>query len=214
MMKRLLVRYDERLEGKTIEEIHNNCMVIPTEGITCNNWHLPGMCSALFGMVYTTEYLYISYMWDEADAPLKHFHDMEAVCEDSCVEFFCTNLQEDKYLNFEFNRIGVCNASKRRSRHEDVHRFTDEERARILRAYTPRNNDPLIHEKTRYRLTIGIPLDFLDITGYTTFPITIHGNFYKCADLSVRKHLQSWNPIDLPEPNFHCPEFFGEIVLK
>ncbi|WP_262895053.1 carbohydrate-binding family 9-like protein, partial [Parabacteroides distasonis] len=26
-------------------------------------------------------------------------------------------------------------------------------------------------------------------------------------------HFVSWSPIDLPEPNFHCPEFFGEIYL-
>jgi hypothetical protein len=24
----------------------------------------------------------------------------------------------------------------------------------------------------------------------------------------------SWNPIDLPSPCFHCPDFFGEIVFE
>ena len=39
------------------------------------------------------------------------------------------------------------------------------------------------------------------------------GNFYKCADETMNPHFVSWSPIDLPEPNFHCPEFFGEIYL-
>ena len=44
-------------------------------------------------------------------------------------------------------------------------------------------------------------------------PEKIMGNFYKCADDTEFPHFVSWSPIDLPSPNFHCPEFFGEIYL-
>jgi hypothetical protein len=36
-------------------------------------------------------------------------------------------------------------------------------------------------------------------------------NFYKCGNKTVHKHYLSWSPIDLGEPNFHCPEYFGVI---
>ena len=34
-------------------------------------------------------------------------------------------------------------------------------------------------------------------------------NFYKCGDLSVQRHYIAWNPIEIPEPAFHKPEWFG-----
>ena len=43
---------------------------------------------------------------------------------------------------------------------------------------------------------------------------TLHGNFYKCGDLLQVPHFLSWNPIQLPKPCFHCPEFFGELIFK
>ena len=33
--------------------------------------------------------------------------------------------------------------------------------------------------------------------------------FYKCGDKLQTPHFLSWNPIDLPKPDFHCPAFFG-----
>ena len=45
----------------------------------------------------------------------------------------------------------------------------------------------------------------------SNLPEKILGNFYKCADETMNPHFVSWSPIDLPEPNFHCPEFFGNI---
>jgi hypothetical protein len=42
-------------------------------------------------------------------------------------------------------------------------------------------------------------------------PEKIMGNFYKCADDTAFKHYLSWNPILTPNPDFHRPEFFGEL---
>jgi hypothetical protein len=44
-------------------------------------------------------------------------------------------------------------------------------------------------------------------------PEKIRGNFYKCADDTEMPHFVSWSPIHLPTPNFHCPDFFGEIYF-
>ena len=44
-------------------------------------------------------------------------------------------------------------------------------------------------------------------------PEKILGNFYTCADDPEAPHFVRWSPINLPTPNFHCPEFFVVIYL-
>ena len=42
----------------------------------------------------------------------------------------------------------------------------------------------------------------------------MNANFYKCGDLLQTPHFLSWNPIELPSPLFHCPEFFGKLDFE
>ena len=36
----------------------------------------------------------------------------------------------------------------------------------------------------------------------------------KCGDDTAVPHFLSWNPIGAPRPNFHTPEYFGEIHFE
>ena len=58
-----------------------------------------------------------------------------------------------------------------------------------------------------------IPLKLIFRDQDPVFPQQLRVNFYKCADKTKRPHFVSWQPIDLPNPDFHCPEFFGELTL-
>ena len=62
-----------------------------------------------------------------------------------------------------------------------------------------------------WNLIVVIPLKLMGLDP-SNLPEKILGNFYKCADETMNPHFVSWSPIDLPEPNFHCPEFFGEML--
>ncbi len=53
------------------------------------------------------------------------------------------------------------------------------------------------------------PTDATSLSGKT-----YRGNFYKCAELSGKPHFVTWNPIRLEEPDFHRPDFFGEIEFE
>ena len=44
-------------------------------------------------------------------------------------------------------------------------------------------------------------------------PHSIRANFYKCGDKTAHPHYLSWSPIDTPKPDFHRPDFFGELLL-
>jgi len=139
--------------------------------------------------------------------------DQGPVWEDSCVELFCQVPGEDTYCNFECNCIGSMVGSRRKGRAEDVVPFSPDEMGRIERKCDfPRE---AFEEKDgifEWTVEERIPLDLI-----FQQPITkgqkLRANFYKCADKTKRPHFLSWQPIDLPKPDFHCPQFFGEITL-
>ena len=64
-----------------------------------------------------------------------------------------------------------------------------------------------------WSLLIAIPLELIGMDG-AQMPVTIKGNFYKCASATSMPHYLSHFPIVSEKPNFHCPEFFGDIVLE
>ena len=115
------------------------------------------------------------------------------------------------YFNFEMNCIGTMLAAKRTSK-ADARHFGPELMAQI------RNFGTLKHEvidsqeegQTWWRVEM-IPFSVL---GLNEAPASLRGNFYKCGDKCAVPHFLSWSEIGLPAPNFHCPDFFGEITLK
>ena len=139
--------------------------------------------------------------------------DQGPVWEDSCVEFFCHVPGEDTYCNFECNCIGAMVGSRRKGRAEDVVPFSSDEMERIERKCTyPREAFEEKDGMFEWTVEEKIPLDLI-----FKQPIAkgqkLKCNFYKCADKTKRPHFVSWQPICLPKPDFHCPQFFGEITL-
>lgn len=65
-----------------------------------------------------------------------------------------------------------------------------------------------------WEVELRIPLALIFREQQPIFPQTLRANFYKCADKTKRPHFLSWQPIPLPRPDFHRPEYFGEIVLE
>ena len=44
--------------------------------------------------------------------------------------------------------------------------------------------------------------------------IHFRGNCYKCGDRTEHPHFLAWNPVHTPTPDFHRPEFLGEMILS
>lgn len=129
---------------------------------------------------------------------------------DSCMEFFFMPDPKNskKYINWEFNSAGVLFISIGTDRYDrnilEIKNYTD-----------------LFQVKTRvgkdgWEIGYRIPYEFLS-SYFPCFQIregrVMKGNFYKCADKAKQPHYGCWSPIDLPEPDFHCPDFFGELIL-
>lgn len=140
--------------------------------------------------------------------------DQGPVWEDSCVEFFCQVPGDKHYMNFETNCIGAMVGSRRLGRAEEVQPFSPDEMGTIERKCTyPREAFEEKDGLFEWSVEIRIPLNLIFRDIKPVFPQKLRVNFYKCADLTKKPHYVSWQPIQLPTPNFHCPEFFGEITL-
>lgn len=134
------------------------------------------------------------------------------VYQDSCVEFFARIPGETEYYNFEFNCIGAALSSKRKSRTDSTH-YPDKEMARI-RTYSNLGNKPFEEKRGihSWELMVAIPLDMFGIDP-NAVPEKIDVNFYKCGDKTSQPHYVSWNRIETADPDFHRPEFFGELYF-
>ena len=61
---------------------------------------------------------------------------------------------------------------------------------------------------------MAIPFDIYGIDGAAISGKKLRANFYKCGDRMPVKHYVTWNPIGWPQPDYHRPEYFGELVFE
>ena len=134
--------------------------------------------------------------------------DGEAVWQDSCVEIFLKMPGGREYANFEFNSKGVCYAARGRGRQNRAE-LSKGEYAQIMRKPSGISVE---YDFYRWVLSVQIPSVLLEAEAGGLQ--TVEGNLYKCADLAAQPHYLSAFPVNTPEPDFHRPEFFQNLMGK
>lgn len=185
------------------------------EYIESVNWEeeFPYKPVAAFGIARTDRNLYIRYFVRGNSLKASYAEDGSPVYTDSCVEFFMKKEEDAEYMNFEFNCIGTCDASRRLSRSESKSVTAGEYLS--IRRY-PSVRSRAFPEKTgihAWALIVCIPFEVMGLNP-DSLPEKIMGNFYKCADGTKYPHYLSWNPVETKQPDFHRPEYFGEIFFS
>ena len=177
--------------------------------------------NALWGYTKYTPEVYVSIVYDDEGFIVK-FHvneneptrtkteHFEPVHLDSCVEFFVDFDPEhsDKYINFETNANGAMNVAFRSDRHNfERLKIAEIEKFNI----TPEINGEY------WTLTYKIGFDFIK-NYYPEFDIQktkyVKGNIYKCGDETPVEHYMSYFEVKCENPDFHRPEYFGEIEIQ
>ena len=180
-----------------------------------NNWHkeAPYTPDCNGSIARTASHLAVMFHVRGLDLRATQIEDNGRSWEDSCCEFFVTDPYDGTYYNFELTCIGSLLSSKRKSRLDSVLR-EKEDVARVIR------HSSLAHEETEisdrifsWTVAMLIPYDLIGIDR-DNVPVSVRGNFYKCGDLTAHPHFLSWNPIGTPKPDFHRPEYFGELILR
>ena len=62
-------------------------------------------------------------------------------------------------------------------------------------------------------MTVLIPFELVGVDP-ENLPEKLRATFYKCGDKTAHPHFLSWNPVGTPAPDFHRPDFFGELILR
>lgn len=128
---------------------------------------------------------------------------------DSCVEFFFKPFAcDDRYINFEINPVGSMIMSIGDKR---------QDRLSIVNEYKSKLELTAKIENDFWTVEFQIPFNMLhEIYGLSIESIgnIMQGNFYKCGDETAFPHYGMWNEVLTKKPDFHRPEYFGELILQ
>ena len=203
--------YISSRDNKTLEDVLAAVESSQAFPISNANWkEFPYTPQVSFRIAHTDKALIVLFDVTEDHVRATSLESNGPVWEDSCVEVFLAVPGQEGYFNFESNCIGTSLAAYRRSRTE-ADLFGPEQMEMIYTAASlPHKVIDIQEEGQQWSMLKIIPFSLLGLSGK---PDMLKANFYKCGDLCIRPHYLSWSPIDTPEPNFHHPEFFGEIIF-
>ena len=216
-MKSLVIK---KIEAKAVEAAAVPALMdaagIEFNPIACVNWkEYPYQPDVKFRAAHTGDAILLHYQVTEASVRAVATADDGRVWEDACVEFFLSPESNDFYYNFECNCAaklllhGGPAGGERPGAAEDV--------LKSVKRWASLGTEPFEERvgECSWEVALVIPAsaifrhEIADLNGKA-----MRANFYKCGDLLQTPHFLSWSPIDIPQPKFHCPEFFGKIVLE
>ena len=179
------------------------------------NWVEAPDVSVLFDIHHRGTSVLLKFRVTEPQVKARHTGFNSPVWEDSCVEFFISLEKDRAYYNFEFNAIGSVLAAYGPDRY---HRepFPGEllERIQVNPSLGTRPIEDM-RGIVSWDLDIVLPVALFhhhqvwDIAG-----MKARGNLYKCGEKLDRPHYLSWQSVDTEKPDFHRPEFFGELEFS
>lgn len=184
------------------------------------NWaDFPYRPDVRFRIMHSETEIYLQYEVREDGVRATYGQDAGSLPYlDDCVEFFMIPSDRDSaYFNLEMNCIGHGTFHYGPNRSER-HRC-GEEIVRQIRRESTLGSEPFgtCEGPQAWTLTIAVPKRLyaqsdLNLTSFSGR--TVRANFYKCGDHTAVPHFLSWNPVGSPRPNFHTPEWFGEIHFE
>jgi len=186
---------------------------LPFYRIDTVNWaEYPYCPETVFRIARNEEAVILNYRVNEADIKAVCSRDNGRVWEDSCVEFFIS-FDGITYYNIECNCIGKILIAKGSGREERIP-APDGLLKRVDR-WSSLGNLPIENRSGDWEVSLIIPKEIFYPEVTDTFDnIKASGNFYKCGDCLATPHFLSWNPIRCDIPNFHRPDFFGQLLFE
>ncbi|MCG8615775.1 MAG: carbohydrate-binding family 9-like protein [Desulfobacterales bacterium] len=179
--------------------------------------HLP---KAEFKLAYDTDALHLKFRVADRYVLARAKEDQGDVWKDSCVELFFTPGTDISpgYFNLEMNCGGTMLFHFQERPRKDKVIIGDDDCRRIERVHAmPKFIDPEITDEVTWTVGYRLPVALLEKYCPVIRPrpgVIWRANFYKCADESSHPHWLTWAGVDRPRPDFHRPEFFGQVEFK
>ncbi len=168
-----------------------------------------------FKIAYCSDKIWLKFVVTEVTIRAKETQINSDVYKDSCVEFFISPDQNEYYYNFEFNCIGTPYLGfgvpgKNRTK-------IDPEIVKRIHIKSSLGNSPFDEKNGghHWELMLIIPKEcFVFHSALILEGLNASANFYKCGDETLIPHFVTWNPINSDLPNYHMPEYFGELQFE
>jgi hypothetical protein len=186
---------------------------IPFHPVACVNWvDYPYKPDVKFRIAHNGTRIFLNFQVEESDIQAVCADDNGKVWEDACVEFFIAFPHHDFYTNLECNCIGKIVATARTDKQNSL--WTSFNLANCIERWSSLGPLPVANLSGKWEVSLIIPIKvFLLNEIHVLDGIQAKGNFYKCGDKLKVPHFLSWNPIESEQPDFHLPQFFGEIFF-
>ena len=208
-MAKIRSQYIADIETLSDEALIEALSATESHAIANVNWaEYPYKPSADFHLAHSDKAIAIMFKVTEDHVKAVAMENNGRVWEDSCVEFFVRMADGQRYVNIEMNCIGSILVGKRLTKKDATHLSHAE--IATIRRITSLPHEP-VDSHSEGLTWWAIEVIPYEIFGYDQKPGSLRANIYKCGDKCDQPHFLSWSPIPLPEPNFHCPEYFGEI---
>jgi hypothetical protein len=181
------------------------------------NWaEYPYKPDVQFRIAYSIDEIFLQFKVEERYIRAIYTNDDgSAPYKDSCVEFFIIPGSDSVYYNLELNCIGIGTFAKGADRRERT-RFDSTVTSRIRRTSTLGNSGFDTKEGDfKWSIIIAIPIELFNIGSDNSLRgRVVKANFYKCGDDLPERHYLTWNPVGTEKPDFHRPEFFGDLYFE
>lgn len=166
-----------------------------------------------FSIAHSNDSLFVKFYVEEQFLQARYQKHNEPVYKDSCVELFIAFNGDKDYYNFEFNCLGTCLAEFGSGR-ENRNRLP-EDSIRNIRCLSVIMRSHNGFDNFAWQLTLMIPSEVFCYHVISQFMgISCRANLFKCGDDLPQPHYLTWNLIKSERPNFHLPEFFGEVKFE
>ena len=187
---------------------------IPFHPVAYVNWvDYPYKPDVQFRIAHNGSHILLNFQVEESDIQAICTEDGGNVWEDACVEFFIAFPHQDFYTNIECNCIGKIVATARTDKQHCL--SAPFNLANRIERWSNLGQQPVANLSGSWEVSLIIPVEvFLLKEIHSLDGIQANGNFYKCGDKLKVPHFLSWNPIRSEQPNFHLPQFFGEICFE
>ena len=192
---------------------------IPSVEIDCFPWYEAGRRQGTSAKVAVSDMsLHARFECDDRHISAQVTQPNGRVCDDSCVEFFFAPDPEKPmtYFNLEINCCGTVLLAYGPGRHDRLYAPMDVIESIEVQHSIPGPTKLESPDDDGWWVEAELPLDAL--LRMVSFPLPMpgsvwKGNFYRCGGRTDPQYA-CWAPIDLPEGDFHRPEFFGLLRIS
>lgn len=191
-----------------IDQLSEKLTTYSKHHLTNSSWpSIRTDCLADFAIAHTGQQILIKFTVAHDYFRSIHRPINSEVHLDNCVEFFIAFDQSGNYYNIEFNCLGIGKVGYGKQKLKRT--LLKESVVQKINTWTKSDVQEGVFN---WVMTLLIPADVFVFHQIQNFEgLSAKANFYKCGDELPNPHFLCWNKISSPTPDFHRPDYFGQV---